>query len=132
MTYGEYMDKEFLDLKEINSKSYKQFFNENDRRNKEIDTLCGLNKYSHSDCIERSEFSRDKDRILFSKAFRRLEHKAQIYSHEKGDHYRTRLTHTLEVLQIARNISRYLGLDEDLTEAIVLGYPSPRANFVSA
>ena len=70
----------------------------------------------------RNEFSIDRDRILFSKAFRRLEHKAQIYSHEKGDHFRTRLTHTLEVVQIARSISRNLGLNEDLTEAIALGH----------
>jgi len=77
---------------------------------------------SYSNFISRSEFSRDRDRILFSRAFRRLEHKAQIYSHERGDHFRTRLTHTLEVLQIARNISRYLGLNEDLTEAIALGH----------
>lgn len=72
--------------------------------------------------IKRNEFSKDRDRILFSKAFRRLEHKAQVYSHEKGDHFRTRLTHTLEVMQIARSISKNLGLNEDLTEAIALGH----------
>lgn len=72
--------------------------------------------------LVRNEFSRDRDRIIFSKAFRRLEHKAQVYSHEKGDHYRTRLTHTLEVMQIARSIARNLGLNEDLTEAIALGH----------
>lgn len=70
----------------------------------------------------RSEFSRDADRIIYSKAFRRLEHKAQVYSNKKGDHYRTRLTHTLEVTQIARSISRNLGLNERLTEAIALGH----------
>lgn len=75
------------------------------------------------DSVEkRSEFARDKDRILFSKAFRRLQHKAQVYSHEKGDHYRTRLTHTLEVMQIARGIARNLSLNEDLTESIALGH----------
>ena len=71
---------------------------------------------------QRNEFARDRDRIIYSTAFRRLEHKAQVYSHEKGDHYRTRLTHTLEVTQIARGISRNLGLNEDLTEAIALGH----------
>jgi len=70
----------------------------------------------------RSEFSRDADRIIYSKAFRRLEHKAQVYSNKKGDHYRTRLTHTLEVTQIARSISRNLGLNEQLAEAIALGH----------
>lgn len=72
--------------------------------------------------INRNAFSRDRDRIIFSKAFRRLEHKAQVYSHVKGDHYRTRLTHTIEVMQIARSITRNLGLNEDLTEAIALGH----------
>ncbi|WP_083804477.1 dGTP triphosphohydrolase [Methanobacterium lacus] len=72
--------------------------------------------------MDRNEFSRDRDRIIFSKAFRRLEHKAQVYSHLKGDHYRTRLTHTIEVMQIARSIARNLGLNEDLTEAIALGH----------
>lgn len=70
----------------------------------------------------RSEFSRDRDKILFSKAFRRLEHKSQVYSHEKGDHFRTRLTHTLEVVQIARSLAKNLRLNEDLTETIALGH----------
>ncbi len=70
----------------------------------------------------RNEFSIDRDRIKFSRAFRRLEHKAQIYSHEKGDHFRTRLTHTLEVSQIARSLARNLNLNEDLVEAIALGH----------
>jgi dGTPase len=74
------------------------------------------------DYIIRNEFSRDRDRIIFSKAFRRLEHKAQVYSHSKGDHYRTRLTHTIEVMQIARSIAINLGLCEDLTEAIAWGH----------
>lgn len=68
------------------------------------------------------EFIKDRDRILFSRAFRRLEHKAQIYSHKKGDHYRTRLTHTLEVTQIARSIAKNLNLNENLVEAIALGH----------
>ena len=70
----------------------------------------------------RDEFIRDADRIIYSKSFRRLEHKAQVYSNKRGDHYRTRLTHTLEVTQIARSISRNLGLNESLTEAIALGH----------
>lgn len=70
----------------------------------------------------RDEFSRDADRIIYSKSFRRLEHKAQVYSNKRGDHYRTRLTHTLEVTQIARSISRNLGLNEHLSEAIALGH----------
>jgi len=116
------MDQRFKDLIKINKKSYAQMPSRTDRRNNEIDEECQLNQYSHSFFIDRSEFSRDKDRILFSRAFRRMEHKAQIFSHERGDHYRTRLTHTLEVLQIARNICRYLGLNEDLVEAITLGH----------
>ncbi|WP_010294489.1 deoxyguanosinetriphosphate triphosphohydrolase family protein [Clostridium senegalense] len=70
----------------------------------------------------RDEFAKDRDRIIFSRAFRRLEHKAQIYSHQKGDHFRTRLTHTLEVAQIARKIARNLNLNEALAEAIALGH----------
>ena len=70
----------------------------------------------------RTEFQRDRDRILHSKAFRRLKHKTQVFLSPEGDHYRTRLTHTLEVSQIARTISRCLRLNEDLTEAIALGH----------
>lgn len=70
----------------------------------------------------RNGFSRDVDRILYSKSFRRLQHKAQVYSNKKGDHYRTRLTHTLEVSQISKGISRNLNLNIDLTEAIALGH----------
>ena len=70
----------------------------------------------------RTCFQRDRDRILHSKAFRRLKHKTQVFIAPAGDHYRTRLTHTLEVSQIARTISRALRLNEDLTEAIALGH----------
>lgn len=102
--------------KEFNSKyAQKPVFE--DRRFHESNTENQFDKF-----IERNEFSHDRDRIIFSKAFRRLEHKAQIYSFEKGDHFRTRLTHTLEVVQIARSIARNLGLNEDLTEAIALGH----------
>lgn len=73
-------------------------------------------------CEIRTVFQRDRDRIIHSKAFRRLKHKTQVFLSPLGDHYRTRLTHTLEVSQIARTISRSLCLNEDLTEAIALGH----------
>ncbi len=70
----------------------------------------------------RTCFQRDVDRVTHSKAFRRLRHKTQVFLQPEGDHYRTRLTHTLEVARIARTIARALGLNEDLTEAISLGH----------
>ncbi len=73
-------------------------------------------------CELRTEFQRDRDRIVHSKAFRRLKHKTQVFLSPEGDHYRTRLTHTLEVSQIARTMARALNLNEDLTEAISLGH----------
>ena len=73
-------------------------------------------------CEIRTDYQRDRDRILHSKAFRRLKHKTQVFISPEGDHYRTRLTHTLEVSQIARTIARALRLNEDLTEAIALGH----------
>ncbi len=73
-------------------------------------------------CEFRTEFQRDKDRIIHSKSFRRLMHKTQVFLASDKDHYRTRLTHTLEVSQIARTIARALALNEDLTEAIALGH----------
>jgi len=73
-------------------------------------------------CSVRTDFQRDRDRIIYSKAFRRLKHKTQVFISPEGDHYRTRLTHTLEVSQIARTIARSLRLNEDLTEAIALGH----------
>jgi len=73
-------------------------------------------------CTMRTEFCRDRDRIIHSKSFRRLKHKTQVFISVYSDHYRTRLTHTLEVSQIARTISRALGLNEDLTEAIAMGH----------
>jgi dGTPase len=73
-------------------------------------------------CDTRTEFQRDRDRIIHCKGFRRLMNKTQVFLSPEGDHYRTRLTHTLEVCQIARTISRALRLNEDLTEAIALGH----------
>lgn len=73
-------------------------------------------------CNIRTSFQRDRDRIIHSKAFRRLMHKTQVFLSPEGDHYRTRLTHTLEVAQIARTIAKALDLNEDLTEAIALGH----------
>ena len=77
---------------------------------------------SEAPCDMRTDFQRDRDRILHSKSFRRLKHKTQVFIAPEGDHYRTRLTHTLEVAQIARTIARSLSLNEDLTEAIALGH----------
>ncbi|MBD5101069.1 MAG: deoxyguanosinetriphosphate triphosphohydrolase [Clostridiales bacterium] len=73
-------------------------------------------------CELRSEFQRDRDKILHCKSFRRLKHKTQVFLSPEGDHYRTRLTHTLEVSQIGRTIARALRLNEDLVEAIALGH----------
>jgi dGTPase len=74
------------------------------------------------DCGVRTPFQRDRDRIVHSKAFRRLKHKTQVFVAPEGDHYRTRLTHTLEVTQISRTVGRALRLNEDLVEAIGLGH----------
>lgn len=75
-----------------------------------------------TECDLRTIFQRDRDRIIHCKSFRRLKHKTQVFLIPEGDHYRTRLTHTLEVSQIARTIARSLRLNEDLTEAIALGH----------
>ena len=78
--------------------------------------------HPEEECLVRTCFQRDRDRIIHSKAFRRLKHKTQVFLSPGGDHYRTRLTHTLEVAQIARVMARALSLNEDLTEAIALGH----------
>jgi dGTPase len=75
-----------------------------------------------SDCGLRTPLQRDRDRIVHSKAFRRLKHKTQVFVAPEGDHYRTRLTHTLEVTQVSRTVARALRLNEDLTEAVGLGH----------
>ena len=77
---------------------------------------------AETECDFRTIFQRDRDRIIHSKAFRRLKHKTQVFISPEGDHYRTRLTHTLEVAQRGRTIARALALNEDLTEAIALGH----------
>ena len=79
-------------------------------------------KFPSKVCTMRTVFQHDRDRILHCKAFRRLKYKTQVFLSPEGDHYRTRLTHTLEVSQVARTISRALRLNEDLTEAISLGH----------
>ncbi len=79
-------------------------------------------KRSENPCSIRTEFQRDRDRILHSKAFRRLKHKTQVFFAPNDDHYRTRMTHTLEVAQVSRTIARALNLNEDLVEAIALGH----------
>jgi dGTPase len=78
--------------------------------------------YSTSDSPTRSEFQRDRDRIIHSAAFRRLQYKTQVFLHHEGQHFRTRLTHTLEVSQMARSIARALRLNEDLAEAVALAH----------
>jgi len=79
-------------------------------------------KYDEEKSPLRTEFQRDRDRIVHCSAFRRLEYKTQVFVYHEGDHYRTRLTHTLEVAQIARSIGKVLGLNENLIEAIVLSH----------
>ena len=87
---------------------------------KSSDTVGRL--YPEEPCPMRTDFQRDRDRIIHSKAFRRLKNKTQVFFSPEGDHYRTRLTHTLLVAQVARSIARALSLNEDLTEAIALGH----------
>ena len=98
---------------------------------REIDNLCEFatksrfskgRKRPEEPSLMRTDFQRDRDRILHSKAFRRLKHKTQVFLSPFDDHFRTRLTHTLEVSQIARSIARALDMNEDLTEAISLGH----------
>ena len=87
---------------------------------KSVDTVGRLRQ--EEPCPMRTDFQRDKDRIIHCKAFRRLKNKTQVFFSPEGDHYRTRLTHTLNVSQVARGIARELSLNEDLTEAISLGH----------
>jgi dGTPase len=104
-------------------------FEERVRRQEELTLAPGatrsypaLRERPEEACGLRTPFQRDRDRIVHSKAFRRLKHKTQVFVAPEGDHYRTRLTHTLEVTQVSRTVARALGLNEDLTEAIGLGH----------
>lgn len=104
------------------------------RQQYELDEVSKLSQYAKlsketkgrlktiEECPVRTVYQRDRDRIIHAKSFRRLMHKTQVFLSPEGDHYRTRLTHTLEVSQIARTIARALNLNEDLTEAIALGH----------
>ncbi|HWB55718.1 MAG TPA: dNTP triphosphohydrolase, partial [Gaiellaceae bacterium] len=89
----------------------------------------GRTHEEEEECRLRTPFQRDRDRIVHSKAFRRLKHKTQVFIDPKGDHYRTRLTHTLETAGISRTVARALRLNEDLTEAIALGHDLGHAPF---
>lgn len=82
----------------------------------------GRRLFEEADSEFRTRFQRDRDRIIHSTAFRRLKHKTQVFIEHEGDHFRTRLTHSLEVSQVARTIARVLGLNEDLTEAVALAH----------
>jgi dGTPase len=84
---------------------------------------------SEDPCPYRTAFQRDRDRIVHGKAFRRLKHKTQVFVSPEGDHYRTRLTHTLEVAAVSRTVARALELNEDLTEAIAMGHDLGHAPF---
>lgn len=109
-----------VENREYIKKIYSQQSNSNDREHEIEEESCY--KPFKSDMIKRDEFTKDKDRIIFTRVFRRLSHKSQIYSFTKGDHFRNRLTHSIEVSQIAKSISSNLGLNTELTEAISLGH----------
>ena len=78
--------------------------------------------YPETTSAYRSEYQRDRDRVIHCSSFRRLKHKTQVFVYHEGDHFRTRLTHSLEVSQISRSIARYMGLNEDLCEALSLAH----------
>ncbi len=107
-----------MNVREITENIEKQTFS--DKAKLSSDTAGRLT--NEEKCDIRTDFQRDRDRIIHSKSFRRLKHKTQVFLAPESDHYRTRLTHTLEVAQIARTIARALRLNEDLTEAIALGH----------
>ncbi len=78
--------------------------------------------HSESESAHRTAFQKDRDRVIHTSAFRRLEYKTQVFVNDEGDYYRTRLTHTLEVAQVARSIARALGVNEDLAETVALAH----------
>jgi dGTPase len=92
-------------------------------------SAAAVREHPEEPCTIRTAYQRDRDRILHSKPFRRLKHKTQVFIAPMGDHYRTRLTHTLEVTQVSRTVARALRLNEDLTEAIGLGHDIGHAPF---
>jgi dGTPase len=87
-----------------------------------IPPIAGAARVREEESLFRSPFQRDRDRIIHASAFRRLKHKTQVFVEHEGDYFRTRLTHSLEVAQVARTMARALGLDEDLTEAVALAH----------
>lgn len=87
-----------------------------------LSTLSGGREYAEAESLRRTAFQRDRDRVLHTSAFRRLEHKTQVFLNVQGDHYRTRLTHTLEVQQVARSLALTLGLNETLAETVALAH----------
>lgn len=87
-----------------------------------LSSACRGRLVAEDECSVRTAFQRDRDRIIHSKSYRRLKHKTQVFIIPEGDHYRTRLTHTMEVAQIARTVARALRLNEDLAEAVALGH----------
>jgi len=105
-------------MKEITYRKEEMFFSPFAKKSAETKGR----KIYEEPCIMRTDFQRDRDRIIHSKAFRRLKNKTQVFIAPLGDHFRTRLTHTLDVTQIARSITRSLCLNEDLAEAIALGH----------
>ncbi|RPJ71650.1 MAG: dNTP triphosphohydrolase, partial [Alphaproteobacteria bacterium] len=107
-----------MTIREIFEENEKKFLSKHARLSSKSE---GREK-AETDCDTRTCFQRDRDRIIHCKSFRRLKHKTQVFFNPEGDHYRDRLTHTLEVSQISRSIAKALFLNEELTEAIALGH----------
>jgi dGTPase len=97
-----------------------------------VERACGHRRYPESPHPYRNEFQRDRDRVVHARAFRRLENKTQVFAAGVSDHFRNRLTHTIEVSQIARTVAGVLGLDEDLTEALALAHDIGHPPFAHA
>ena len=116
----------YISGKQVKYMNYREIFEQNEKKILSPYAMCARDtrgrKLPQPESDTRTCFCRDRDRIIHSKAFRRLKHKTQVFLSPSGDHYRTRLTHTLEVSQISRTIARCLFLNEDLTEAVALGH----------